>query len=76
MQLSTQGKIEAARAAVLREEAPQILRRRKQKRRAPLKGGVRQVVKTEIHLWYFCGQIRNRRSFHCGDFRFWNIETL
>ena len=34
-------------------------------------GDARQVVKTEIRLWYFCGQMRNRRSFHCGDFQFW-----
>ena len=29
------------------------------------------MVKTEIRLWYFCGQIRNCRSFHCGNFQFW-----
>ena len=34
----------------------------------PLKGGTRQVVKAEIRLWYFCGQTRKRRSFHCGVF--------
>ncbi|WP_207743979.1 hypothetical protein, partial [Flavonifractor plautii] len=33
-----------------------------------LKGGTRQVVKAEIRLWYFCGQTRKRRSFHCGVF--------
>ena len=44
---------------------------RNKKGRAPPKGGARQVVKTEIRLWYFCGQMRNRRSFHCGDFQFW-----
>ena len=40
-------------------------------RRALPERGTRQVVKTEIRLWYFCGQMRNRRSFHCGDFQFW-----
>ena len=35
------------------------------------KGGALQVVKTEIRLWYFCGQTRNCRSFHCGNFQFW-----
>ena len=29
------------------------------------------MVKTEIRLWYFCGQTRNCRSFHCGNFQFW-----
>ena len=29
------------------------------------------MVKPEIRLWYFCGQMKNRRSFHCGDFQFW-----
>ncbi|MGN8895598.1 hypothetical protein [Flavonifractor sp. HCP28S3_F3] len=53
------------------KNAPQILSRSKQKRRALPKGGARQVVKIEIRLWYFCGQMRNRRSFHCGDFQFW-----
>ena len=29
------------------------------------------MVKTEIRLWYFCGQTRNRRGFYHGDFHFW-----
>ena len=42
------------------------------KRRALLpKRGALQVVKTEIRLWYFCGQTRNCRSSHCGNFQFW-----
>ena len=35
------------------------------------KGGALQVVKTEIRLWYFCGQTRNRRGKNHGDFQFW-----
>ena len=34
------------------------------------------MVKAEIRLWYFCSQMRNCRSFHCGDFQFWNIATV
>ena len=25
-------------------------------------------------LWYFCGQTKNHRSFHCGDFLFGGPE--
>lgn len=32
------------------------------------------MVKTEIRLWYFCGQTRNCRSFHCGNFHFGGPE--
>ena len=35
------------------------------------KGGALQVVKTEIRLWYFCGQTRNRRGKNHSDFQFW-----
>ena len=28
------------------------------------------MVKTEIRLWYFCGQTRNRRGKNHGDFHF------
>lgn len=48
-----------------------FIRLAEQKRRALPKGGARQVVKAEIRLWYFCGQMRNRRSENCGDFQFW-----
>ena len=42
------------------------------KRRALLpKRGALQVVKTKTCLWYFCGQTRNYRSSHCGNFQFW-----
>ena len=50
--------------------------RSKQKRRALPKWGARQVVKTEIRLWYFCGQTRNRRSLHCGDTRFGGPDRI
>ena len=29
------------------------------------------MVKTEIRLWYFCGQTGNRRGKNHGDFQFW-----
>ena len=45
-------------------------------RRALPKGGARQVVKTEIRLWYFCGQMRNRRSENCGDFQFGGPDRI
>ena len=42
------------------------------KRRALLpKRGALQVVKPKIRLWYFCGQMRNRRGKNHGDFQFW-----
>ena len=42
------------------------------KRRALLpKRGALQVVKTKTCLWYFCGQMRNRRGKNNGDFQFW-----
>ena len=42
------------------------------KRRALLpKMGALQVVKTKTCLWYFCGQMRNRRGKNHGDFQFW-----
>ena len=32
------------------------------------------MVKTEIRLWYFCGQTGNRRSKNCSDFHFGGPE--
>ena len=29
---------------------------------------------SDIRLWYFCGQTKNRRSFHCGDSLFGGPE--
>ena len=49
----------------------QILRDSKQERALLPKKGALQAVKTEIRLWYFCGQTRNYRSSHCGNFQFW-----
>lgn len=40
------------------------------KKGTPSQKGVLQVVRAEIRLWYFCGQTKNRRSLHCGDFHF------
>ncbi len=40
------------------------------------KGGALQVVKTEIRLWYFCGQTRNRRGKNHGDFHFGGPDRI
>ena len=40
------------------------------------KGGAIQVVKTEIRLWYFCGQTRNRRGKNHGDFHFGGPDRI
>ena len=40
------------------------------------KGGAPQVVKTEIRLWYFCGQTRNRRGINHGDFHFGGPDRI
>ena len=55
---------------------PQILRDSKQWRALLPKKGALQVVKTKTCLWYFCGQTRNRRSLHCGDFHFGGPDRI
>ena len=34
------------------------------------------MVKTEIRLWYFCGQTRNRRGKNHGDFHFGGPDRI